>query len=223
MNWKKYWNANALSNKTDEIAQVQRKDLKSTYLTVNHIVRTLNIKKEDVVLDVCCGNGLITQQIAKKCHSITGVDQSEELIKIAQNKYKEMNCEYVEGSAIDLSEVLLNKKFDKIYLQFSFQYFDKKNDGKRVIRQLLKCLKPDGKLFIGDITNEEKFSVFYNNPIKKLRFIKGKLQGKNVMGKFWKPSELDEICGKLNVKGTSLKQPKELPYAHYRFDYLIEN
>ena len=222
MNWKKYWNENASHNKDDAVEQVQRKDIKSSFLTANHIIRSLEIQRDDVVLDVCCGNGLLTQQIAKKCHDITGVDQSEELIAIAKQEFKEMNCRYILGSALELENVL-SSKFDKIYLQFSFQYFDKKGEGEKVIRQLLKCLKPSGKIFIGDITNKSKLAVFYDTPIKKLRLLKGKILRKNVMGKFWKPSELDVICNRLNVKGTHLNQPNELPYAHYRFDYLIEN
>lgn len=221
MNWKNYWNDHA-ANITDNIAQVQRKDLKSTYLTVNHIIRTLKIESEDKVLDVCCGNGLITQQIAKKCKSIIGIDQSEELIAVGKHSFTEMNCVFVLGSAFDIAEVLPEQLFDKIYLQFSLQYFDKKGDGERIIKTLLDCLSPDGKIFFGDITNADKHHVFYNSLRKKIHYFKSRITGTNDMGKFWKSSELDEICAKLGVSGTHIMQPKELPYSHYRFDYLIE-
>jgi len=223
MNWKNFWDNNADENAADVIGQVQRKDMKSTLLTVNHIARVLDIKPSDAVLDVCCGNGIITQQIAKKCDSIVGIDQAENLLNVAKRDYKDMNCLYLNCSALEMSQFVKEHSFDKIYLQFSFQYFDKNNEGKKVIEGMLRYLKPNGKIFIGDIPNKEKFAIFYNSPVKKLRFFKGKMLNKNEMGKFWKASELDTICKKLNVKGTFLKQPKELPYSHYRFDYLIEN
>ena len=43
MDWKKYWNDNATLNADNSIGQVQRKDLESTLLTANYIVRTLDV------------------------------------------------------------------------------------------------------------------------------------------------------------------------------------
>jgi hypothetical protein len=108
-------------------------------------------------------------------------------------------------------------------MQFSFQYFDKKNQGDKVISELLKCLNPNGKIFIGDIPEWNKFSDYYNTVMKKLRFYKDRLLLKNEMGKFWKVTKIDAICKSIGVKGTYLKQPQECPYSYYRFDYLIEN
>lgn len=223
MNWKIFWDNNADENTTDVIGQVQRKDLKSTLLTVNHILRVLEIKKSDTVLDVCCGNGIITQQIAKKCDSIVGVDQSEMLLNVANRNYKEMNCLYLNCSALEMSQYVKEHSFDKIYLQFSFQYFDKWKDGEKVIAEMLKCLKPKGSIFIGDITEHKNKHKLYDTILKKAYYYKQLIQGRNRMGKFWKASELGAIAEKLNVKGTYFEQSKELPYAHYRFDYLIEN
>ena len=223
MNWKSFWNTSAISNANDVIKQVQRKDMNSVLLTVNHITRILDIKGTDTVLDVCCGNGIITHKIANKCDSIVGVDQAEELLYIAKTNYKQMNCLYIGCSALEMSQYVQLNSFDKIYLQFSFQYFDRSSEGEKVIFEMLKCLKPNGKIFIGDIPDNENRYKLYNTLLKKVFYFKQKLQGKSSMGKFWKVSELDAICKKLNVKGTYLSQSSDLPYAHYRFDYLIEN
>lgn len=223
MDWKKYWDKIATNNPDNKIKQVQRKDEASTFLTVNRISRILEITREDSILDVCCGNGLLTSQIAKKCAHIVGVDQSIKLLEVAKKGSNDMNIEYVNGSALALGKLLEGRKFDKIYMQFSFQYFEKRNQGKKVIAEMLKCLKPNGKIFLGDVPECDKFDEFYNTPIKKLRFYKDKLLRKNEMGKFWKVSAIDEICKDNNVKGSVLEQPQECPYSHYRFDYLIEN
>ena len=223
MNWKNYWNTNVEEKESDVFGQVQRKDLKSTLLTVNHIMRVLDIKPSDTVLDVCCGNGIITQQIAKKCDSIVGVDQSENLLYVAKGDYKEMNCLYINCSALEMNQFVKQHSFDKIYLQFSLQYFDKRNEGQKVITEMLKCLKPKGKIFIGDITDYKRKHKLYDTLLKKAFYYKQMLQGKSGMGKFWKEEELNTICKTLGVKGTYLEQANELPYAHYRFDYLITN
>ncbi|AOW19224.1 class I SAM-dependent methyltransferase [Urechidicola croceus] len=223
MDWKKYWNNNAQETAGDTMRQVQRRDIESTLLTVDHIIKKLNIQSSDEVLDVCCGNGILTQKISEKCNSIIGVDHSEELLKTANQEYSGTNISYIQSSATNLSSTLGEKKFDKIYLQFSFQYFDKKGEGEKVISEMLKCLKPKGEIFIGDITNFDKLSTFYYTTRLKFYYYRSTFLGTNTMGKFWKKSELDTICKKLNVKGIFFDQPEDLPYSYYRFDYLIKN
>ncbi len=221
MDWKSYWNKVAVTAK-DPIAAVQRNDLKSIKQSASHIISMLKITKKDTVLDVCCGNGLLTELVAGSCLRITGVDQSDELIKNAKNLSKRVNSSFILGDALELSYVLSNQKFDKIYLQFSFQYFDKKGMGAKMIKEMISVLKPNGLLFIGDIPEASKRLVFYNSLPKLFYYFTSKIRDKNSMGKFWSPDDLAQICIKFNVKGTYLKQPKLLEYSWYRFDYLIE-
>ncbi len=220
MNWKIFWNS--VASQTDNvIAQVQRKKDENLSLTINHIVRNLQLTKSSQVLDVCCGNGMITKGVALHVKSIVGIDQSENLIAVAKNKFHTNNSCYSVGDALALSKVIQHQ-FDAIYVQFSFQYFDKKGQGEKLIAEMLRLLKPNGKIFIGDIPDYKKRFVFYNTLKKKFYLFTSKLKGTNPMGKFWKQQELDTICKHFNVKGIFLEQPKNLPNAWYRFDYLIE-
>jgi predicted TPR repeat methyltransferase len=50
---------------------------------VQDIAHRLAIKGTDHLLDLCCGNGLVTHQCAPFCRSIVGVDYSEPLLQIA--------------------------------------------------------------------------------------------------------------------------------------------
>lgn len=219
MNWEKFWNNVAISS-NNELGQVLRNDSKSIQLTVNNIVDHLKIGSNDNVLDVCCGNGLITNKISKQCNSIIGVDISSELLEIASSKYQ--NIDFVKSSAIELSNHFQEGQFDKIYLQFSLQYFDKSGQGEKVISEMLKVLKPRGKIFIGDIPNHQKKWNYYNSISKRFFYITSKLKGTNRMGKFWKKEELDSLCKTFNVNGLYINQEDILPYSHYRFDYLIQ-
>ena len=87
---------------------------------------------------------------------------------------------------------------------------------------MLKILKTNGKIFIGDIPNHQKVWSYYNTLAKRFFYITSKFRGKNRMGKFWKKEELDSICKSLKVKGNFIKQDDDLPYSEYRFDYLIK-
>ena len=219
MNWEKFWD-NVAKTSTNEIEQVQRKDFNSIILTTQNIHSKLQIDENDTVLDVCCGNGLITNEIAKKCKSIIGVDLSNILIENAKQNYP--NIKFIKANATELSQKINPHTFDKIYLQFSFQYLDKKKEGEKVISEMLKILKPNGKIFIGDIPDKEKLWTYYNSLEKRFFYIISVIKKKKKLGKFWNKKELDSICHKKRVKGKVLEQPQNLPYANYRFDYLIE-
>lgn len=220
MDWEKYWDQVGENNHSFA-TQVQRNDEDSIQSSVDNIIARLEISKTDKVLDVCCGNGFITHEISKVCNEIVGVDQSQNLIQIANNTYQENNTKHICISATSMSNDLGSTKFDKIYLEFSFQYFDKKNEGKKVIQEMINLLTPTGKILISNITESGKQKVLFDTLPKRFYYLTSRIRGKNSMGKFWLVKELDDICKELKIQGQYIKQPSHLPYAHYRFDYII--
>ncbi len=59
-----------------------------------------NIDRNDRVLDIGCGNGALTFDIAKKAEAVTGIDLEEHNIQYANKHYKRPNIEYVLGNAL---------------------------------------------------------------------------------------------------------------------------
>ena len=45
-------------------------------LLISAIRRRLDLRREDILLDLCCGNGLITAQLSHWCRAVVGVDYS---------------------------------------------------------------------------------------------------------------------------------------------------
>ncbi len=82
--------------------------------------KMINFSKEDRVLDLGCGTGLITEKIAKQVNSVIGLDLSEEMIK---NSIKAKNIKYVVGNAKKLP--FENKYFDKVISFTVIQDIDK--------------------------------------------------------------------------------------------------
>lgn len=228
MDWKSFWNQRGLE--TDTLAQVarvggsvaQHQEMLDTI--ANHIGELLSIQAMDLVLDVCCGNGMLTAALRQKCQSITGVDFADSLIKNAKEQYPSIPffCADVLNPETLVQQLPKSVLFDKINLYFSFQYFESFDKGKQVVTHLAALLKPGGKLLLGDIPDRSRFFVYYHSFQRIAQLIKQQLQNKNDMGKFWSEDELMLICKQLGLHGTYLKQPSHLPYAHYRFDFLIE-
>lgn len=217
MNWENYWNTTA-TNK-DHLTQVGRINtdpFKSIQQAAQHIEELLEISSGDKVLDVCCGNGMITAEIAHKVNDIMGVDFSQKLITQAIELHP--GIEFDQQDAMNL---LLPEKFDKIYLAFSFQYFDSYEKGKAVINKLKQHARPGAKILLTDIPDQKRWGKFYNTIFKKLFYLKHQITGKYTMGKFWSEEELLRICNELGLEGKLFSQPSSMPYSYYRFDFLI--
>lgn len=217
MNWLQFWNN--IANQSDLKSQVGRIHDEEIVLAATHIIQLLNINENDEVLDVCCGNGLLTKFVSQYCKNISAIDFSETLIKEAKSKSSAPNISYLLNNAKSFQ---LGEDFDKIYLSFSFQYFETYDEGKEVLSRLLKHSRSGTKILISDIPDKSRWGAFYNTFLKKFFYYKQKLSGNEIMGKFWSEDEMKRICYELGVKGRKIIQPSHLPYAHYRFDWLIE-
>jgi 2-polyprenyl-3-methyl-5-hydroxy-6-metoxy-1,4-benzoquinol methylase len=221
MNWKHFWDRQALASKgAKQVGRIMAgKELEPQLMLAiaKHISEQLQLKETDNLLDVCCGNGYLSQMLLPYCQSIVGVDFSEKLIaqanKIGSNK--------MVFYAADAKEFGLNQSFDKVVLYFSFQYFEDYESGKKVLTNLLKHAAPGALILIGDICDKRKIWRYYNSPKKWWNWLKQSIKQKNDMGKFWHPKELLQMCAELGVKGKVLEQAEWQPYAHYRFDFII--
>jgi ubiquinone/menaquinone biosynthesis C-methylase UbiE len=217
--WKDYWN-NVASHKSP-LMQVQRDAISESQMLLieEHICSLLDLHPDDTLLDVCCGNGLITRRLAKYCKQVVGVDFSKRLIASAQEYIELKNLSFIEEDATRLASSL-DLKFDKILLYFSFQYLNT-TQGALVISEMKALLKPGGIILIGDIPDQKKFWVYYDSFLKRAFYFKQWLLRKPKMGKFWSLREIDQLAQQNNLKGEYLSQNTDLPHSHYRFDYLM--
>lgn len=225
MNWKNFWNE--LGQSPNDYAQVARvggtvrQDEAVLSRIALRIVDVLDIQPGDAVLDMCCGNGLLTSKLAPHCREIVGVDFSEVLIATARKKYA--GIDFMEGDAKEPGLLMPAHagRFNKINLYFSFQYFETVEQGRAVLSNLVKLAAPGARILLGDVPDRDSFFVYYNSFGRILRLVKQMLQGANDMGKFWSVDELRLICRSCNVHGEKVKQPQGFPYSHYRMDWLI--
>ena len=220
--WKNYWNNTALDKSL--LNQVQRnsntKD-DGLLLVETHLVELLNLSNSDTLLDVCCGNGLITNRLSKYCSAVLGIDFSPLLIDVATQNNTYSSVEYLTGDATTITKIT-NQKFDKIVLNFSFQYFNFE-EGLKVVSEMKKLLNPKGIILLGDIPNQKYFWAYYNTLPKRFFYFKQWLFMQPKMGKFWSEQEMMKLARLNNLKGTFLKQNETLPHAHYRFDFVLEH
>jgi len=217
--WKDYWNS--IAENKSPLMQVQRDAISEPQILLieKHICSLLDLHPEDTLLDVCCGNGLITNRLARHCKQVVGIDFSKKLIAAAKENTDTQNLSFIEEDATRLA-TSLELKFDKILLYFSFQYLSS-TQGALVISEMKTLLKPGGVILIGDIPDQKKFWLYYDSFLKRAFYFKQWLLRQPKMGKFWSEREMNQLAQQNNLKGKYLSQNIDLPHSHYRFDYLM--
>jgi 2-polyprenyl-3-methyl-5-hydroxy-6-metoxy-1,4-benzoquinol methylase len=82
-----------------------------------------NVGENDTVLDIGCGNGALTYDVARKAGRVVGIDLSERNISIARSEYSKDNIEYLHGNArTDLPD----QRFDVVILSNVLEHMDKR-------------------------------------------------------------------------------------------------
>jgi cyclopropane-fatty-acyl-phospholipid synthase len=117
---------------------------------IQHIIKKLNIKPNQKVLDIGCGWGSLAIDIAKsaKCE-VTGITLSKNQFNYCVRKAKECNLEnQVTFKLIDYRE--LNEKFDRIVSIGMFEHVGRKFY-KKFFKQVERLLSKDGVSLIHTI------------------------------------------------------------------------
>ena len=117
---------------------------------IDHIIKKLNLKPNQRVLDIGSGWGSLAIEIAKKTQcEVLGITLSENQLKHSIQKTKEMNLEnQVRFKLMDYRE--LNEKFDRIVSVGMFEHVGRKFY-KKFFKQIDKLLNDDGVSLIHTI------------------------------------------------------------------------
>jgi len=122
---------------------------------VQFVTNVLQLKPGDHLLDLCCGFGRHTHEIAKLAGCrVTGFDLSAEYIQLAREKYSTANTHYQQG---DMRHLPWKDYFQAVVNLFtSFGFFAEDVENEKVLREVNKVLKPGG-LFLLDYENKYHF------------------------------------------------------------------
>ncbi|MDH5736935.1 MAG: methyltransferase domain-containing protein [Gammaproteobacteria bacterium] len=149
--WSKLFDALYLKTDGDVV-----EDIDLTRQEVDQIQRFTGIGKSDRILDLCCGQGRHSLELARRgFKNVSGVDRSRYLIRLARRRAKKegLSVTFREGDARKFRSQ--DNDFDcAMLLGNSFGYFDSIEQDQAVLARIREALKPGGKLLM-DITDGE--------------------------------------------------------------------
>jgi len=104
------------------------------------------------VLDIACGTGGPTIELARRGYKVLGVDISEQMIRIAREKAQDEGLP-VKFGVCDMRNLNFKEEFDAATCLFtSISYNASKDDMLKTLRGVYKALRPGG-VFIADNPN----------------------------------------------------------------------
>ena len=124
------------------------------------VIALTELKPGKSVLDLCCGVGRCSLELARRGFSVTGVDRTTSYLTEAQKQAEQENLE-VEFVQEDMRAFVRPESFDCVLSMFtSWTYFENPDEDKQVILNAYSSLKPGGKLVIQTHGKETLARIF---------------------------------------------------------------
>lgn len=127
-------------------------DTYQTKVILPNLVRLMDLKKGERVLDLACGQGFFTRIFHAAGADVSGLDIAAPLIELAK-KQSLKEVKYFVHSAEDLS-IFQDGCFEKISIVLAIQNIEAPH---KVFKECARVLKPGGKLFL--VLNHPAFRI----------------------------------------------------------------
>jgi SAM-dependent methyltransferase len=105
----------------------------------------LELKGNEIVLDFGCGSGRFSYWIASKVREVIGLEDTPEMIQLAEENRKARNVEFMFYDGIHFP--MLSSLFDIILSVGVLQYMEGETL-KRTVSELAQYLKKDGRFYL---------------------------------------------------------------------------
>lgn len=110
------------------------------------------------ILDVGCGSGNYSLQLARLGYQVVGIDISEEMLKLAREKAQKEGFDIRFEKQDVYALTFDSESFDGIFSMAAFEFI---HEEKQAMDEMLRVLKPGGDLIIGTIHGDSAWGRLY--------------------------------------------------------------
>ena len=131
---------------------------------INRILDNAGVKEGQDILDVACGTGVLFPfYLERKVASVTGIDISHEMAKLAQQKHKcHDNIQVICG---DVEETRFGREFDSVMVYNAFPHFP---EPERLIATLAAVTRTGGRLTVAHSASREQIDDHHKGAASKI-------------------------------------------------------
>jgi len=121
---------------------------------IDNVTALLEMQKGERVLDLCCGTGRHSLELARQGFDVFGVDRTPSFIEKARQDAEDSNLD-VEFAVGDMKDYCEPNSFDVVTNLFgSFGYFENADDDRQVVRNMYASLRSGGRFLIETMGRE---------------------------------------------------------------------
>ena len=138
----KHWNERAAQLKQNALVNIgdsAQRDVELHYILPH-------LKSDDVLLEVGCGNGFVTELLRKVVRHVDAFDYAENMIERAKKSYGEENNRFFHDNV--LAPANLSGPYDAVLCVRVLINLRDMEEQERAIRNLANALKPGGRLLL---------------------------------------------------------------------------
>ena len=119
-----------------------------TLSEVDFVERILNLEPNNKILDVPCGHGRHSVELAKRGYDVTGVELNKFFLEVAQKAADEAKVS-LQFKQEDMRELNFDAEFDvALNLFTAMGYFEDDEDDRKFMTGIYRSLKPGGQFLI---------------------------------------------------------------------------
>ncbi len=188
-------------------------------LIVAKMTEHLDLRPDDILLDICCGNGALSARFFRQCAGGLGIDYSETLVSVARRHF-EMgpSFEYMSGEALGaLHSMVEPARFTKALIYGSINYFSRENAEKLLAVVRERCVNVS-RLVIGNVADLAHIHAFFG-PERYEPGIEDKPD--SAIGAWWSRDGFSQMAARAGWSTEYHQMPEPFYARHYRFDALL--
>lgn len=204
------------------------------------LVREMELKSSDRVLDAGCNVGIYHKQLSAACASLVGVDASAHAIERARESHKGLaNAEYRVGDLTALKPEDFPKRFDKILCYSVVHFLGDLAEFEALLRTFAGLLEGGhGIVFLGEVRETEMYEAFQEerrrNDVSFWRNLKfaalkrisawltrGAKLREGLAPTLFRRAEIEALAARLGAKCERIEQASWHPFYNTCVDYRL--
>jgi trans-aconitate methyltransferase len=177
------------------------------------LIARLKLRGDEQVLDVGCGDGKVTAEIAQAVPdgTVTGVDASTEMIAFAQKAFSSKKHPNLEFHVMDARKIKFGRRFDVVFSNAAWHWVD---DHQAILRGAASVLNRRGKLIVSCGGKGNAHDVFIAlRPELRLKRWRDFFRGMAKPYFFYSPADYEKWLPRFGFQLLSVRlMPKDATY-----------